>query len=525
MMQSIYARRAPASARTGTRLREFLLAILLLAAPILAGTIAAPGAAEAKTPGRTYCYKRVCHRVKTIAETRREIGKRRVVYASHYDSCERDRFNPCGLTSSGERFRPNAPDNAASPIYPDGTRLLVWNPANGRTLVVRINNAGPYWRRRMLDLSRGAAEKLGFRRRGVAKLHVKVLSAPTRTEARYRRNRRYAPVPGYVGSFQSIDTALLSVGRAIAGLFGSPVHAIAGRTPPSARSIRIARRQNRRRQRLNRRLARREAQRLRRLARLTPPPLPIAKATMIIRPTLQIASAEYRLDQNINGPDIVLPTRPPLPPLPIASVRRPSAEARRLAARAQQRRRRVAALRRRAAAHRAPARLRLAQAKAAQARRSPSKLARLARAPISASKRAAPRRSKQTRLALAKIALKKPGKRTTVAPPRHSRKRPAASKRRTETAAKITRPKVNTKPATKRLQKAIAQRPPPKAKAHDASPSGKAVRPRAEPSTKVALPRAAPASTAKAQPKKTARLAGRAGRPTWLEVVARGSRE
>ena len=84
--------------------------------------------------------KRVCHRVETIAETRREIGKRRVLYASHYSSCKVDRFNPCGLTSSGERFRPNAPDNAASPIYPDGTKLLVWNPSNGKTVVVRINN-------------------------------------------------------------------------------------------------------------------------------------------------------------------------------------------------------------------------------------------------------------------------------------------------------------------------------------------------------------------------------------------------
>ena len=45
--------------------------------------------------------------------------------------CRRDRFNPCGLTASGEAFRPNDADNAASPIYPEGTVLLVRNPSNG----------------------------------------------------------------------------------------------------------------------------------------------------------------------------------------------------------------------------------------------------------------------------------------------------------------------------------------------------------------------------------------------------------
>ncbi len=183
--------------------------------------------AYAKTPGKTYCFNRICHRVKTLAETRREIGRDRIVQASHYDDCRRDRFNPCGLTSSGERFRANMPDNAASPIYPDGTKLLVWNPRNGRTLVVRINNAGPYYSRRLLDLSRAAAQRLGFAHRGVARLHVRVLSAPSRREARYRRNRRYAPVPGYVGKFRSVSAALWRVSRRHGGWAGNPATTMA----------------------------------------------------------------------------------------------------------------------------------------------------------------------------------------------------------------------------------------------------------------------------------------------------------
>ncbi len=122
------------------------LTILTIIAASWAGasTLSIVQTAQAKTPGKVYCFNRVCHRVKTLSETRREIGRDRVLQASHYDDCRRDRFNPCGLTSSGEKFRANDPDNAASPIYPDGTKLLVWNPRNGKTLVLRINNAGQY---------------------------------------------------------------------------------------------------------------------------------------------------------------------------------------------------------------------------------------------------------------------------------------------------------------------------------------------------------------------------------------------
>ena len=195
-----------------------------------------PLPAHAKIPGTTHCYNGICHRVKTISETEKLIGTKAVLQASHYDRCGHDRFNPCGLTSSGERFAPDRSDNAASPIYPDGTKLLVWHPENKRAAVVRVNNAGPYYGRRTLDLSRGAADKLGFSKRGVATLHVKVLSAPTSQEARYRKERRYPPVAGYIGAFESIETALLGVGLAVASVVAAPVRALAQFEPTSAAS-------------------------------------------------------------------------------------------------------------------------------------------------------------------------------------------------------------------------------------------------------------------------------------------------
>lgn len=174
----------------------------------VAAVAVAPSAAEAKTPGKTYCFGGVCHRVNTLQEMSGLVGKDVTFKTSFYDDCKRDRFNPCGLTSSGEVFRPNDADNAASPIYPNGTVLLLRNPSNGESAVVRINNAGPYWGKRKLDVSRGTAEKLGFKKRGVASLEVRVISAPSKEEARYKKHRRYEAVPGPIGRYASMDAAM-----------------------------------------------------------------------------------------------------------------------------------------------------------------------------------------------------------------------------------------------------------------------------------------------------------------------------
>jgi rare lipoprotein A len=191
-------------------------------APAAGALLLAAGlsSSEAKTPGKSYCFYGKCHRVKTIAETEALVGKDEIISASHYDSCKRDRYNPCGLTSSGAEFDSEAPDNAASPIYPDGTTLLVRSPATGVALVVRVNNAGPYWGDRKLDLSRKAAEVLGFAGQGVARLEVRVIDAPSVEEATYKARRVYDPVPGYVGAFASLDAAQAGAATAymVAGL-------------------------------------------------------------------------------------------------------------------------------------------------------------------------------------------------------------------------------------------------------------------------------------------------------------------
>ncbi len=185
--------------------KRFLATLTIASAGILGLVALVSSPVAAKAPGKTHCFNGVCHYVKTIGETQRSIGKTTTVQASNYDDAKRDRYNPTNLTSSGAYFEAWKPDNAASPNYPDGTKLLVWHPGNKKTLVVRINNAGPYYGNRTLDLSRAAAEKLGFR--GVATLQVKVIAAPTKSEATYSKGRKYDWVPGYVGTYASIDQA------------------------------------------------------------------------------------------------------------------------------------------------------------------------------------------------------------------------------------------------------------------------------------------------------------------------------
>ncbi|STX41493.1 Lipoprotein [Legionella donaldsonii] len=64
-------------------------------------------------------------------------------------------------TSNGERYNMYSM-TAAHPTLPFNTRLRVKNLKNGRTVVVRINDRGPFYSTRILDLSYAAANRLGI---------------------------------------------------------------------------------------------------------------------------------------------------------------------------------------------------------------------------------------------------------------------------------------------------------------------------------------------------------------------------
>jgi rare lipoprotein A len=74
-------------------------------------------------------------------------------------------------TASGERFNQSAM-TAAHRTAPFGSRLKVTNLSNGRSVVVRVNDRGPFVRGRVVDVSAGAAKQIGMHGRGLARVRV-----------------------------------------------------------------------------------------------------------------------------------------------------------------------------------------------------------------------------------------------------------------------------------------------------------------------------------------------------------------
>jgi rare lipoprotein A len=78
------------------------------------------------------------------------------------------------VTACGEKYDPNKL-TAAHKSLPIGTLIKVTNLANDKSVIVRINDRGPYVRSRILDLSKAAAVQLGFIANGFAKVSYSVI--------------------------------------------------------------------------------------------------------------------------------------------------------------------------------------------------------------------------------------------------------------------------------------------------------------------------------------------------------------
>lgn len=92
-----------------------------------------------------------------------------VGFASYYAS----RFHGA-KTASGVRYDETSL-TAAHRTLPFGTRVHVTNLGNGRSVVVTINDRGPFARGRVIDVSRRAARKLDFVRDGTARVRLEIL--------------------------------------------------------------------------------------------------------------------------------------------------------------------------------------------------------------------------------------------------------------------------------------------------------------------------------------------------------------
>lgn len=77
-------------------------------------------------------------------------------------------------TASGERYDMQAL-TAAHPHLPFGTRVIVTNLKNRKTVTVRINDRGPFVRNRIIDVSMAAAKSLGMLNDGIVAVSVEKL--------------------------------------------------------------------------------------------------------------------------------------------------------------------------------------------------------------------------------------------------------------------------------------------------------------------------------------------------------------
>ncbi len=126
-------------------------------------------------------------------------------------------------TSNGETY--NMYDlTAAHRILPMNTHLLVRNLENGREVVVRVNDRGPFVKGREIDLSYGAARRLGMVKKGVARVELVALGEAVTVRREGRTIKRFLPQPDYdrgefyvqVGSFTSRSNALKLKNRLLA---------------------------------------------------------------------------------------------------------------------------------------------------------------------------------------------------------------------------------------------------------------------------------------------------------------------
>jgi rare lipoprotein A len=101
-------------------------------------------------------------------------------------------------TSNGETYDMHAV-SAAHKTLPLGTYVRVYNLHNGRSLDVRINGRGPFVRGRIIDLSYGAARKLGVVGPGTAPVKIVALGRPASSSA--DRPAAYVPTDYYTGNF------------------------------------------------------------------------------------------------------------------------------------------------------------------------------------------------------------------------------------------------------------------------------------------------------------------------------------
>lgn len=95
-------------------------------------------------------------------------------------------------TASGERYKHYNAMTAAHRSLPFGTKIQVTDKISGKSIIVKVNDRGPFHGNRVLDLSGKAARELGIIKQGVCEVEIKVLSVPEKSRSKrnvFKENR------------------------------------------------------------------------------------------------------------------------------------------------------------------------------------------------------------------------------------------------------------------------------------------------------------------------------------------------
>ncbi|MBT3358476.1 MAG: septal ring lytic transglycosylase RlpA family protein [Rhodospirillales bacterium] len=112
-------------------------------------------------------------------------------------------------TANGERYNMNEL-TAAHRTLPMPSFVRVTNLGNGRSIVLRINDRGPFARGRIIDVSRRGAQLLGFERQGTARVEVSILADESRAIARRLRGQSQIASVGSPLTVDSVPTVSVS---------------------------------------------------------------------------------------------------------------------------------------------------------------------------------------------------------------------------------------------------------------------------------------------------------------------------
>lgn len=175
------------------------LAVCACSSPDAVKRTAMTGERSGKVADRRLGVSASPYRPLTYNVSSYKVGEPYKIAERWYRPKEYEHFSETGIASwYGHRFHSRQTANgevfnmyamtAAHRVLPMPSVVRVTNLSNGRSAVVRINDRGPYANERIIDLSLVAAEKIGFRRKGITRVRVELLPEMSRKVARVARS-------------------------------------------------------------------------------------------------------------------------------------------------------------------------------------------------------------------------------------------------------------------------------------------------------------------------------------------------